>query len=196
MTSHPRWHEFCIPASELRGAIEGGARDAHSLFLWLVHRLAGEDAVRIGEKTPRHASHVGRIVELFPEARFIHIHRDPRDVVLSMKDRAWSNSLYHSARRCQRVYGAMSRWASELGPERVLDVRYEDLVREPEAELRRVCAFLGEVFDEAMLEHDRQADELFSERERDWKARAREPIDASRIGRYQGGALGAGDTRC
>lgn len=185
--AHHRWHEFGISESELTGAIEGGAKDTRGLFLWLVRRLTGEEATRIGEKTPRHASRVGRISELFPEAKFIHIHRDPRDVVLSMKDRAWSVSLYHSAKRCRDVYDTVSRRASELGDEWVMALGYEDLVRDPEMELRRVCAFLGETFDEAMLEHERGGDGLFTDREEAWKSRTRRPIDSSRIGRYLDG---------
>ena len=182
----PRWEEFGVSAHELRNAIGDGARDSASLLLWLLRRTSpGADACRLGEKTPRHAMYVPEIREAFPRARFIHCVRDPRDVVCSMKSMAWSrgDSAYTSAKRCKWVYDALSVGA-DAG--RVLDVRYEDLVHEPERELRRVCEFLDEPYDRSMLRYDELGTSAYHPREESWKGMTRRPLDRSRINRYRG----------
>jgi len=188
VTSHARWHEFGISSDEFASAIRDGNRDARSIFLWIMQRLIGDGAgPRLGEKTPRHAMRILRIRELFPDAKIIHIHRDPRDVVHSMKSQLWAfgQSTYHCARRCQEVFAELDRQQQTLDEYAMLTVRYEDLAASPETELRRVCAFLGEPFDDAMLRyHEREGDGFF-EREQAWKSLTREPIDPSRIGRYR-----------
>jgi hypothetical protein len=83
-----------------------------------------------------------------------------------------------------------------------LEIRYEELVRDPEAVLRRVCAFVALPFDRAMLEYHRRAPERLAEHEahaqvsREQRLRQQEatthPPDVARIGRWKS-ALSADD---
>lgn len=191
--------ELGLSRDGLARALAAGRRDARSLFVWVLEQLLGEQTVRharVGEKTPRHEQAVPRIAQLFPDARFVHIHRDPRDVVASILEMEWrsSDSVAALARECRRTYRRQARFARELGPERHLTVRYEDLVAEPEAVLERVCAFLGESFEPAMLRYPERPEAGFVASEAAWKAATRAPLDPSRIGRYRS-ALGARDIR-
>lgn len=108
----------------------------------------------LGEKDPEHALHFKELGPLFPEAKFIHIVRDGRGVFVSawhhnvrseyehLKTHDFDAFLDITAREwASRVRKA--REGAELLGGRCLEVRYEDLVSEPEARTARVLAFLG-----------------------------------------------------
>lgn len=182
------WRELGLDAEALRAAVEGGARTGRALFLWMIASLAGEGSDRrLGEKTPHHERHWRRIAGLFPGARFIHIHRDPRDVVASVRDMAWreERSALLNARRCRGTYDRMEEAAGELGDARFHRVRYESLLDDPEGVLRGVCAFLGEEYDPAMLAYHEREAAGYTASERGWKEGTRKPLDRSRIGAFR-----------
>jgi hypothetical protein len=98
------------------------------------------------EKTPKHVHAAARIRRLLPEARMIVVLRNPYDACLSLKKRFGSLDF------------ALDRWqidnAAALAlrdDPRVAFVRYERLTAEPEAEFRRLLAFFGLDWDEAVL---------------------------------------------
>jgi hypothetical protein len=118
-----------------------------------------------GDKTPGYVRRMTQIHELWPQARFVHIIRDPRDVCLSMLD-------WHGGERTAGQYGtwdmdpvvttalywrlsvAVGREAGEaLGPGLYHEVRYEDLVTSPDHELERICEFLGLPYADAMTRY-------------------------------------------
>ncbi len=125
---------------------------------------------RWGDKTPRNIRALPRLLHQFPAARFIHIIRDGRDVACSLRNhprevirrgKVVPNTLNKPIGRCAL------RWVEDAGfglafhsHPRVLEVRYEALVLEPEAALRRVCEFLGEEFEPAMLDASSGAPDL------------------------------------
>jgi len=188
--AEPVFRELGLERERLLAAILEGRRDARALFTWVLEQLLGEGVVReahVGEKTPRHEQNVPRIASLFPRARFIHIHRDPRDVVASIRNMDWrsSDSLAQVAKECRRTYRRQARFAAELGPERYQSVRFEDLVADPERELRRLCAFLGEEFEPGMLRYPERRESGYLDSERGWKELTRRPLDRSRVGRYR-----------
>ncbi|MEX2459122.1 MAG: sulfotransferase [Actinomycetota bacterium] len=120
--------------------------------------LAGKP--RWGDKSPSYAQHVARLAELWPDAGFVHLVRDGRDVASSLLRVPWGpttipGGALHWRRSVERAREAGER----LGPGRFIEVRYERLVAEPEAELRSVCSFLGEDFDPGMLEFHTHAPE-------------------------------------
>jgi hypothetical protein len=108
-----------------------------------------------GDKTPDYIDHLPLLERLFPNARFVHLVRDGRDVALSTLDLA---RLHTHAASVGYLWSRQVREARkvgrELGPERYLEVRYEEFVDDPAPVLRRLCAFLSLPFDEAMLQHD------------------------------------------
>lgn len=187
--SVPHLLESGISEAMLRERLVRGPNDARALFLWVMRTLTGEAGVgkRLGEKTPIHERHVERIRALFPGAKFLHIYRDPRDTVASLKRMPWAagQSARRISRRCAQTYETMTRWRGTLGDAAVCEVRYESLVEDTEGVLRGVCAFLGEPFDAAMLEFHSRGDTGYQQREEAWKGGTRRPIDGSSIGRWK-----------
>jgi hypothetical protein len=145
---------------------------ARLMELYVAGRCGGQARVA-GEKTPEHLSEVPVLAGWFPEARFIHTFRDPRAIYASqlrrVRDGRWGLKA-----RLTRIPAAIvdpvlapiealrttvawlraarlhRRYRRRLG-ERYLLVRYEDLVTDPDRELRRVCDFLGVSFDPSMI---------------------------------------------
>lgn len=101
------------------------------------------------EKTPAHAEFVPEIVRLLPEARIIHLVRDPRDVTASLLAAAasWGNRWApHRASQAIRLWwrhvNGVELAASLLAPDRFLEIRYEDLHRNPSSILAEISRFL------------------------------------------------------
>lgn len=106
-----------------------------------------------GDKTPGYVNHIDLLSSVFPEARFVHVIRDGRDVALGYLDRdEWGPSTVgHAALYWRSRVSRGQESGHRLGPERYLEARYEDLVDDPEATVRRVCDFLGLDFHDSML---------------------------------------------
>jgi hypothetical protein len=105
----------------------------------------------LGNKKGLYATGYGPYTKrVFPDAKFIYTVRDPRDVTRSILENLSGRSLVEAAATCSDRNRHMIRMR-DLFPDDVLIVRYEDLVSEPEQACRRVCDFLGAVFDERML---------------------------------------------
>jgi hypothetical protein len=117
----------------------------------------------VGNKTPAYVRRIPVLHGIWPEARFVHIIRDGRDVCLSILN--W----YHA----DQTAGRYATWAEDpvsttalwwerkvrlgrqgghsLSPDLYYEICYERLVWEPAAECARLCAFLGVPYDEKML---------------------------------------------
>lgn len=114
-----------------------------------LHReyAAGQGKRRWGNKTPRFVRWLDLIHAHFPEARFIHVVRDPRAVASSLiRSNVHRSTAWHSARRWQRDVAAGLRFEAAV-PTSILRVRYEDLTREPSSVLSEVCRFLDLEFE-------------------------------------------------
>ena len=179
ITHHRRWRDFGLDANELRERIraldplEAGA--AIRAFYELYAERHGKP--RWGDKTPGYAVRMRRIQRALPEARFVHVIRDGRDVATSRNRRSREPlSADVAARRWKRrVVSARKR----SGRVHYAEVRYEELVAEPEATLRRVCAFAELPFDAVMLDYHERASERLAEIDRDLPARrGRHELDA------------------
>lgn len=99
---------------------------------------------------------VAEILRYHPDARFIFMVRDGRDVAVSAKASIFNHfHVYYSARRWQREQRLGLSWLAKLPPEQIMLLKYEDLIADPAAVTRRLCGFLGEEFEEGMLEYHR-----------------------------------------
>jgi hypothetical protein len=111
---------------------------------------------RWGDKRPAYYQEVDVLLRLFPDAQIVHIIRDGRANVASLKRMPWwrFDSLYSMATWSLSEY-CMRRNLRRLPADTFYALRYESLVADPEGELRKVCAFLDEDFHQAMLEPHR-----------------------------------------
>ena len=100
---------------------------------------------------------IGRALEVLPGARIIHMLRDPRDVARSSIGMGWSGTLYYGVNHWIRTETEWQAIADGLSGERVHELKYENLFRGIEDELRRVCEFLGVEFDAGMLDYHRNS---------------------------------------
>jgi hypothetical protein len=116
---------------------------------------------RYADKTPDHVMHLRFLSGFFPESRFVHVIRDGRDVALSFRDAAFGpKTLLEAAVYWRRFVEEGRRAGRSLGPNRYLEIRYEDLVDDAPDTLQRITSFLDLPFDEAMLHYYERADEI------------------------------------
>ena len=127
-----------------------------ALFTSILNYYAdSQNKPRYGEKTALHALFLGTLLEWFPDAVILHVVRDPRAAVASLRRAPWaSNSVVTNARKWVKLNQAARRFRDRPG---YLEVRYEALVADPSCELQRICSFLGEDYSPQMLvpDHDR-----------------------------------------
>ena len=113
----------------------------------------GQGKIRWGEKTPHHLLYWREILEFFPKARFIHMVRDGRDVAISwIRARFGPKTVYSAAKNWVAYLNKVSLLKASLPSQFIHEVRYEDLLENPNVELSKVCGFLGEDFEPEMLE--------------------------------------------
>ncbi len=175
-------------ADEYLHAVRNGIRDAASMFAWITGRMTTEQSgTIIGEKSPQHWMHTKRIIEVFPDARFIHLTRDPRDVTAALLDMPWwkIDSPEETARYCASAARSGIALHKELGDERYLHLLYEDLVANPHEQLAKVCSLIGVDFEDSMLKNDRQSVTIARGAETAWKSEATGTIVQNRHGRYK-----------
>lgn len=116
---------------------------------------------RAGDKTPLYVMNIDLLAASFPEARFVHVLRDGRDVALAYLANEWGpTSVEEAAVYWRRHVGAGRRSGGALGPARYREVRYERLVSAPEEVLRDLCVFLDLDYAPEMLRYHERADTL------------------------------------
>ncbi len=156
-----RWH---LPHGLVREAVADGNVTS---FADAIRALYGAYAVSRGkplhgDKTPGFVRSLPLLADLFPEAKFIHIVRDGRDVVLSLRELSWAQrgGIDVLAAFWRTNIERAFEVRDDLGPGRYREIRYEALVEDPETALRQLCAFLGLAYEPAMFSYHERADEL------------------------------------
>jgi hypothetical protein len=145
----------------------------------LLHLYARQEAKRRGgEKTPGHHAFLGEMLETFPNSPMIFLMRDPRDLVLSLRE-AFGSSLEGAAWAWNAAFESYQRFARSVHL-----VRYEQLVAQPAEQSMALCKILGEPYEPVMLryfERLRKAPHTVKRQHR----RILEPIDARFVGRFR-----------
>ena len=131
--------------------------DWHELFLAVLSSLVPEGRfAAVGEKTPAHVVDSPHLLATYPDCRVIQIVRDPRAVLSSY--RSVKVGPNEAAGVAPVWEAAMAAHWTLVGHPRYLMIRYEALVTDPEAVLRRVCQHLRLNFNARMLAfHEREA---------------------------------------
>jgi hypothetical protein len=109
---------------------------------------------RWADKTPMYALHLDLLDAVFPDAQVVHIIRDPRDVVISHRERFGYWSALKAVAKWPRYVEQARMLGGQLGHERYHEVRYEALVRDPATTMRALLTFLGEAWSDAVLDPD------------------------------------------
>lgn len=163
-----RYRRWGIPDAEVRASFTGDPVRTYPDAVRRVYALyaATQGKERYANKTGNYVTRMREIVALFPEAVFVHLVRDGRDVALSRLAVAWGDTRFDEAVlswRQQVDAGRRAARALGLGPQRYLEVRYEHLVTDPAGVARTVCAFLDLEFVPEMLDTTTQAERIISE---------------------------------
>jgi hypothetical protein len=148
-----------VDRDALEAELRTGPRDlrrpyAHLLTTW----AQAQGKPRWGEKTPGNLFFVDVLLEMFPDAQFVHVVRDPRAGVTSMQgvDFFPDNVCFNALSRAKH-HRVAARFEDLVPADQWTSVRYEDLVSDAESVLRDLCAFLGESFEPAMLRYHRSS---------------------------------------
>jgi hypothetical protein len=186
---------YAIPLPELRAMRDRSESQAAFVDAFAERVLAACGKPRWAEKTPMNIRNLEWITRHFPMASIVHIIRDGRDVVCSMrqhpdwrwKDGAWEKVLVPRpietyARRWVDDTAAGMRWR---GDARYVEVRYEDLVRAPVLHLERLCEAIGEPVVAAWIEGVTRPDGPSHPTEREARPDDKGAISATSIGRWR-----------
>lgn len=137
---------------------------------------AKQGAKRWGDKTPYHVHHMERAAKIFPDAVFVGTVRHPGAVANSVKRFGWTWNT--GIRTWLNSNQAMIDAGMAMG-DRFHLIRYEDLVSDTEPIMREVLDFLGEPWNDQVLNyHDVQSGRA------EGGTRAEEPVDTKRIARW------------
>ncbi|MEA2517440.1 MAG: hypothetical protein QOG16_1278 [Actinomycetota bacterium] len=169
LAAHHLFAQWQIPIDSVRAEI-GNARtcryaEAVAAAYQAFARAHGK--VRWGDKTPRYVEHIPLLVELFPDARFVHLLRDGRDVALSYANVPFGpKTVARAAQLWAARVEAGIRDGRALPPGRYLELMYEDLIEDSEGEIKTLCDFLDLEFDAGMLDHGERASGVILDRAR------------------------------
>ncbi len=154
---------FDIPPKALAGIYRRAASRCEFVDAFFAEYARRVGKPRWAEKSPRNVHRIEFVFRAFPEARFLHMIRDGRDVACSLRTHPRHNVVDGElvpTNICRPIAECAERWVVALraaepwrDDPRYMEVRYEDLLADPRATLEEVCRFIGEPWDERMLEY-------------------------------------------
>ncbi len=165
-----RFQDWGLPAEDVRRAIRERrpATLAAAIECFFVAYADAHGASRWGDKTPGYSVELPLISELFPEAVFVHLIRDGRNVALSLMEVPRPPRSFAEAAQVWRYRVSKGRAdGAALGELRYLELRYEALVDDPESALKQICGVASLDYTPAMLDYHRE-DPAASVPERNW----------------------------
>ncbi|HKI31473.1 MAG TPA: sulfotransferase [Gemmataceae bacterium] len=171
------------PAARVSSAEEGRAF-YDEMARQYVGRLGNRGVAWFGEKTPEHTGRLPCVRGLFPDAKFVVLYRDGRDVALSLTKVPWMSPHLYVNFLVWLYYDRVVRDAKAAPSPDFLFVRYEDVVAAPRRELGQVLRFLGLPSEPAVAEGWGNREGI-PEREYPWKGRALEKITTDRVGLFR-----------
>jgi Sulfotransferase family len=163
----PTLREWDVPVDEVRARLRDGMPVGAAIAAVYETYAARRGKSRWGDKTPMYMQRLSMLERLFPDALYVHLVRDGRDAALSflgmppgIVTETWAHPRTVAQFACQwrTEVAAAQQLGARVGPARYLELRYEDLVAEPEQALRRICGHAGLPFEPAMLDYAESVD--------------------------------------
>jgi tetratricopeptide (TPR) repeat protein len=162
------------------------ARAASAKYLSVLQKI-GPSAARVTDKLPFNSFHLGAIHALLPKARIIHCQRDPIDTCLSIYTNLFSTRVTFAARKDDLVFyyqqylRIMDHWRKVLPADILIDVQYERLITDREAETRRLIAFTGLDWHDSCLQPEQNKRSIVTASA--WQAR--QPVYTTSLQRWR-----------
>lgn len=125
------------------------------LLHWLVHAYAEANGLTGDvwvDHTPENINYASTLLQVFPDAQVVHLIRDGRAVANSIMPLDWGpNTVIEAASWWKEIVGQGLALEDTFPPDRIVRVRYEDLVFEPEATVSQLCDALRLDYEPKML---------------------------------------------
>ncbi|MDP2722969.1 MAG: sulfotransferase [Bacteroidales bacterium] len=118
-----------------------------------------DEILFFGDKNPGYTIYTELLSKIFPGAKFIHIIRDYRDHFVSVRNVDFELPMVSLVVFKWRLFVKHFRKMVEKYPDTHLEIKYEDLVTDPEQEMKRLCRFTGIPFDPQIFDFYKQADQ-------------------------------------
>ena len=170
--------EFCslLEENSFRGIL--------SLLFGLYASKHGK--IRWGEKTPRHVLYLNEIKQVFPEAKIIHLVRDGRDVACSYY------RVYFGPKRIDKIaetwcqyLNAADGFKRKSRPEDFLEIKYEEIVEDPNRMIKTICDFLGDSSFEVNGKVPDTPTKSFYLNKKEWHYSLNEAITKNKVGLFK-----------
>jgi hypothetical protein len=188
MTNHYTWPDMGLDAAEVRCRVAklSGVRLRDLVEIVYRWHMEVEGKSRWGDKTPAYIEIVPPLAAMFGDAKFIHLIRDGRDVAKSFQRQGWDGPWMHGyTREWLRAAELDMKLSKTQLNERILRVLYEELVLQPEATLRGICAFIGERFEDQMLQWHGKVDNAVPVREKQFHSGLGKDMSPSDVSRWK-----------
>jgi hypothetical protein len=117
---------------------------------FLVQRREREGKPIVGATVHRHFD---QLLRIWPDARFIHLIRDGRDVARSCIGMGWAGNVWTGSKRWLEAEQLWTKMARDLPAEKYTEIQYETLIKDPVSTLTHLCDFIGIPYDDAMLSY-------------------------------------------
>ena len=159
-------YDWGIKPDDVRPRLREGMTTSEAIAAIFETYAERQGKPRWGDKTPLYMQQLPLLERIFPDALWVHLVRDGRDAALSFLElpEGFSGKTWALPRTAAQF---AARWRAEIKAARRLDthvggryleLRYEDLVDEPEQWLRRVCEHASLTWEPVMLDHTRPSD--------------------------------------
>jgi hypothetical protein len=176
------WNLDHTPEQILASLEERSFRAVYAAFFH-IYRTAKHTPLW-GAKTPSNVFWFNEISRMFPNARFVLLYRDGRDVGVDLCDVQWGPQNLYTACLLWRSYvQAMMKARQHINPERCYELRYESLVADPEGEIEKLCRFLKIDYRPEMLRYYEKSGERFLKES--YHAKTNKPITDEYVGMYK-----------
>lgn len=162
---HVLAERFDMPPRKLASLVSSSRSRGQFIERFFAEYAAAQCKPRWAEKTPANILHLDYLFEAFPSAKVVHMIRDGRDVACSLRTHPRHkvvNGQLVPRNTWNPLDECIGKWVDAVragqayrGDERYMEMRYEELVAEPRSTLERLMQFLGEPWDEAMLQYDK-----------------------------------------
>ena len=140
---------------------------------------------RWGDKRPYYIRYITQLFRLYPDAQIIHVVRDGHDCLASLKRMPWwkKNAIFSMLNWRHAV--RIGSNAANVYKDQFMEIRYEDLIKEPESQLEQICEFLNESYEPEMINFHLNAQQNIPEYKKPWHYKTSKPLTATFIGQWR-----------
>ena len=128
-----------------------------AIYFCSVSAIGKDKIILLGDKNPPYSLFIKELLSVFPTAKFIYITRDYRDHIVSMVDSHFDSHTISTLAYRWKYYNANILKNKNLYPSSFYHIRYENLVQNPEEEIKKITSFLNVSFAEELLNNSKRA---------------------------------------